>query len=176
MSGPANRPNPPLLLALTTPEQPSAFPTVLLSVTNTSKNKPYTILSWSSPLDPLALQLGLFSLVVLPSGRRIQINAIMLKRHTPPTDDAYVTIEPGATKQQEVLIREPSVDVAGLAGKTVLVSWLGSERPIAVWEAKKEDLSGEDLGSWEGWSDAPLHWDPSTTQPAEVEVVVADTP
>jgi len=165
-----------LLLALTTPEQPSAFPTVLLGVTNTSKNKPYTILSWSSPLDPLALQLGLLSLAVSSSGNRIQTNAIMLKRHTPPTDDAYVTIEPGATKQQEVLIREPSVDVESLAGKTVRVSWLGSDRPIAVWEARKEDLSGGDLGSWEGWSNAPLQWDPSTTEPTEVELVVADKP
>ncbi|KAK1833020.1 hypothetical protein QBC39DRAFT_432839 [Podospora conica] len=101
-----------------------------LTITNTSPTStPFTVLTWSSPFDPLVFRLGLLSLAVVDTTAEsetetpIPINRIMLRRRTPPDADSYVVTEPEQSVTRSVVCRlePPGVDVDGkvVRGKTV---------------------------------------------------------
>ncbi|KAI1736389.1 hypothetical protein F4680DRAFT_431998 [Xylaria scruposa] len=118
----------------------SSPPKLKIGITNTYSS-PVTVFTWNSPLDPLAVQLGLLSFT--PEGKdTINIPTIQVRRLMPPGDDAYVTIEPGQTEEREVLLKKPMVPVDELQGRVKVVckgEWK------AVWTSKKEDISAEAL-------------------------------
>lgn len=138
-----------------------------LTITNTSPTStPYTLLTWSSPFDPLVFRLGLLSLAVVntASGTEtpIPINRIMLRRRTPPDADAYVVIEPGQSVTRSVVCRlePPGVDIEGdeVQGNTVRVRWVGREGGggeglgVTVWEGRRASVAdGGNGGEEEGW-------------------------
>ncbi|KAI0441041.1 hypothetical protein F4803DRAFT_524730 [Xylaria telfairii] len=128
----------------------SSPPKLKIGVTNTHSS-PVTVFTWNSPLDPLAVQLGLLSFT--PEGRdTVNIPTIQVRRLMPPGDDAYVTIEPGQTEEREVLLKRPMVPLDELQGKVTVVckgEWK------AVWASKKEDISAESLKNT-GADDAAL--------------------
>ncbi|KAM7197116.1 hypothetical protein V8F33_005775 [Rhypophila sp. PSN 637] len=104
-----------LSLSLDQPSTSEPEPAVRITVKNTSIDETYTILKWSSPLDPLALALGLVS-VFIPSredgpGTRFDIPQIMLKRAIPPPEDAFVTLAPGESAFHNIVLRGPAVDM-----------------------------------------------------------------
>ncbi|KAI0099277.1 hypothetical protein GGR51DRAFT_535493 [Nemania sp. FL0031] len=119
----------------------SSPPKLTIGVTNTHSS-PVTVFIWDSPLDPLAVQLGL--LAFTPEGKEEPINlpTIQVRRLMPPGDDAYVTIEPGQTEEREVMLKRPMVPLDQLQGKIKVVckgEWK------SVWASKKEDISAESL-------------------------------
>ncbi|KAI1199336.1 hypothetical protein F5X97DRAFT_123697 [Nemania serpens] len=119
----------------------SSPPKLTVSVANTHSS-PVTVFIWNSPLDPLALQLGLLSFTPEGKDAPIDLPTIQVRRLMPPGDDAFVTIEPGQTEEREVLLKKPMVPLDQLQGKTKVVckgEWKG------VWASKKEDISGESL-------------------------------
>ncbi|KAI0401533.1 hypothetical protein F4802DRAFT_609369 [Xylaria palmicola] len=116
----------------------SSPPKLKIGVTNRHSG-PVTVFTWNSPLDPLAVQLGLLSFT--PEGKdTVDIPTIQLRRVMPPGDDAYVTIEPGQTEEREVLLKKPMVPLDQLQGKVTVVckgEWK------AVWASRKGDISAE---------------------------------
>ncbi|KAI0876531.1 hypothetical protein GGS24DRAFT_222419 [Hypoxylon argillaceum] len=121
----------------------SSPPKLTIGVTNTHSS-PVTVFTWDSPLDPLAVQLGL--LYFTPEGQDapIDLPTIQVRRLMPPGDDAYVTIEPDQTEEREVLLKRPMVPLEQLQGKVKVVckgQWK------SVWASKKEDISAESLRS-----------------------------
>lgn len=172
-----------LPLTLTLSSNPSSVPpleeqdledgTILiplsLTITNTSPTStPYTLLTWSSPFDPLVFRLGLLSLAVVDTatGREtetpIPMNRIMLRRRTPPDADAYVVIEPGKSVTRSVVceLSPPGVDIEGdeVQGNTVRVRWVGREGGggeglgVMVWEGRRGSVGdGGSGGGEEGW-------------------------
>ncbi|KAI1108685.1 hypothetical protein F5Y14DRAFT_435489 [Nemania sp. NC0429] len=119
----------------------SSPPKLTVSVANTHSS-PVTVFVWNSPLDPLALQLGLLSFTPEGKDSPIDIPTIQVRRLMPPGDDAFVTIEPGQTEEREVLLKNPLVPLDQLQGKVKVVckgEWKG------VWASKKEDISAESL-------------------------------
>lgn len=128
----------------------SSPPKLKIGVTNTHSSA-VTVFTWNSPLDPLAVQLGLLSFT--PEGKdTVNIPTIQVRRLMPPGDDAYVTIEPGQTEEREVLLKRPMVPLDELQGKVTVVckgEWK------AVWASKKEDISTESLRNT-GADDAAL--------------------
>lgn len=138
-----------------------------LTITNTSSTStPYTLLTWSSPFDPLVFRLGLLSLAVVDtaSGTEtpIPINRIMLRRRTPPDADAYIVIEPGRSVTRSVVCRlePPGVDIKGdeVQGNTVRVRWVGRDGGggeglgVTVWEGRRGSVAdGVNGGGEEGW-------------------------
>ncbi|KAI1129857.1 hypothetical protein F5Y10DRAFT_237412 [Nemania abortiva] len=119
----------------------SSPPKLTIGVTNTHSS-PVTVFTWDSPLDPLAVQLGLLSFTPEGKDAPIDLPTIQVRRLMPPGDDAYVTIEPGQTEEREVLLKRPMVPLDQLQGKTKVVckgEWK------SVWAAKKEDISAESL-------------------------------
>ncbi|TRX89843.1 hypothetical protein FHL15_009276 [Xylaria flabelliformis] len=128
----------------------SSPPKLKIGITNTHSS-PITVFTWNSPLDPLAVQLGLLSFT--PEGKdTVNIPTIQVRRLMPPGDDAYVTIEPGQTEEREVLLKKPMVPLDELQGRVKVVckgEWK------AVWPSKKEDISAESLKNT-GADDAAL--------------------
>ncbi|KAI1340003.1 hypothetical protein F5Y15DRAFT_381094 [Xylariaceae sp. FL0016] len=126
----------------------SSPPKLTISVTNTHSS-PMTVLSWDSPLDPMALQLGLFEFKPAGSDEVIKTPKVMVRRKMPPGPDSLVTIQAGQTEEREVELREPIVPLEKLRGKASVVC-KGDWR--SVWPVKGEDVSAESLESM-GFSD-----------------------
>ncbi|KAI8949916.1 hypothetical protein F4801DRAFT_551528 [Xylaria longipes] len=141
----------------------SSPPKLKISVTNTHSS-PVTVFTWNSPLDPLAVQLGLLSFT--PEGKdAINIPTIQVRRLMPPGDDAYVTIEPGQAEEREVLLRRPMTPLDELQGKVTVVckgEWK------AVWASKKEEISAESLRNT-GADDAALKGS-FESEPVDIEL------
>ncbi|KAF2963851.1 hypothetical protein GQX73_g9727 [Xylaria multiplex] len=119
----------------------SSPPKLTIGVTNTHSG-PVTVFTWNSPLDPLAVQLGLLSFTPEGQDTPIDIPTIQVRRLMPPGDDAYVTIEAGKTEEREVLLKKPMIPLDQLQGKVKVVckgEWK------SVWASKKEDISAEAL-------------------------------
>ncbi|KAI2465637.1 hypothetical protein F4781DRAFT_20002 [Annulohypoxylon bovei var. microspora] len=122
--------------------QVSARPAKLgVSVTN-AHDGPVTILSWNSPLDPLALQLGVVSFVPAGSesdGSPIQIPTIQIRRRMPPGPESLVTIGAGQTREQELELKEPIVPLEKLRGRRVAVVCRGEW--ISVWPSEADAIT-----------------------------------
>ncbi|KAJ8110427.1 hypothetical protein ONZ43_g5873 [Nemania bipapillata] len=119
----------------------SSPPKLTVGVTNTHSS-PVTVFTWDSPLDPLAVQLGLLSFTPEGKDAPIDLPTIQVRRLMPPGDDAFVTIESGQTEEREVLLKRPMVPLDQLQGKVTVVC-KGQWR--SVWALKKEGISAESL-------------------------------
>lgn len=120
----------------------TATPSLSVSVKNTHPSTTLTLLRWDSPLDPLALQLGLVS--VTPAGAQAPIDmpTIKVSRAVPPGADSLVTLRPGESASSVVELREMFVPKATWAQGKVEVSMKG--RWAAVWPGLgKDDLLGD---------------------------------
>ena len=130
-------------LAVSLRQATSPTPGVVLKVTNSGPT-PVTILTWESPLDPLALQLGLVSLTPEGAKEPSDIPVIQVSRQLPPGEDSLVSLDPGASKENEITFREPIVPLNQMKGK-VAVSCKG--RWMSVWSARRSELSAETIGN-----------------------------
>ncbi|KAI1766333.1 hypothetical protein GGR53DRAFT_220552 [Hypoxylon sp. FL1150] len=115
-------------------------PKLGIAVTNANP-EPVTVLTWNSPLDPLALQLGLLSFA--SDGGPIDIPTIQIRRKMPPGADSLATIGAGQTKEQELELREPIVPLGRLRGTTVGVVCKGEW--MSVWPSEADAISQASL-------------------------------
>ncbi|KAI1656243.1 hypothetical protein F4813DRAFT_364776 [Daldinia decipiens] len=119
----------------------SSTPKLAVTVTNTHSSA-VTILSWNSPLDPLALQLGLVSFVHADNDSPIQIPTIQVRRKMPPGPDALVEIGAGHIKEQVLELKDPIVPLEELRGKVRVAcagEWMG------VWLSKADAVTKASL-------------------------------
>lgn len=146
----------PISLTISQPLPSLSPPTLLLTLTNTSPSVPVTLLTWSSPLDPLALQLGLIYISSLSNpSNKLDFPELMIKRAMPPPEDALVTLGPGEERSQELMMREPVVNLAmmkelaeeGKVGVRVICGKKDDEESgVVVWVGKKrEEISDEEI-------------------------------
>lgn len=120
----------------------AATPGLSVSVKNTHPSTPVTLLKWDSPLDPLALQLGLISVTVAGASTPIDMPTIKVSRAMPPGADSLVTLEPGESASSVVELREAFVPKDTWAQGPAKVSMKG--RWGAVWPGLvKDDLLGD---------------------------------
>ncbi|KAG8156778.1 hypothetical protein KVR01_013383 [Diaporthe batatas] len=115
-------------------------PTVSVKVTNKSPS-PVTILSWESPLDELALSLGLFSITPSGASEPLEIDRIMVSRKTPPSDDSLISLAPGESRENQVVLKEILVPAEKLKGKKSTVAVKG--RWMGVWPQPRGELSND---------------------------------
>ncbi|KAI1135807.1 hypothetical protein F5Y05DRAFT_393332 [Hypoxylon sp. FL0543] len=122
--------------------QVSASPPKLgIAVTNTHSG-PVTILSWNSPLDPLALQLGLVSFVPAGSDSPIQVPTVQVRRKVPPGPESLVSLGAGQTREQVLELRAPIVPLERLRGRASVAcegEW------ISVWPSEAGAIAKESL-------------------------------
>ncbi|KAI1409981.1 hypothetical protein F5Y13DRAFT_168710 [Hypoxylon sp. FL1857] len=124
--------------------QVSASPPKLgIAVTNTHSG-PVTILSWNSPLDPLAFQLGLVSFT--PAGSDddgpLQLPIMKIRRIMPPGPESLITIGAGQSKEQELELRAPIVPLERLRGR---VSVACEGEWMSVWPSEADAITKESL-------------------------------
>ncbi|GKT62924.1 hypothetical protein ColTof4_05480 [Colletotrichum tofieldiae] len=119
----------------------SSPPTLALSVTN-HHDAPLTILRWKTPLDPLAIQMGLVSITPEGKSEALELPTIELRRVMPPPPDDLVTLQPGERREQEVVLKEPIVPLDQL-GKTARVAVKGKWQ--TVWPTTADKLSKETI-------------------------------
>ncbi|KAM7202969.1 hypothetical protein V8F20_004216 [Naviculisporaceae sp. PSN 640] len=148
-----------LSLSVSLAQQPATNPTIRVTVKNISQDETYTILKWSSPLDPLALALGLVP-VTVPSARLgeegpgtpFDIPQIMIRRAMPPPADAFVTLSPGESESHDIVLRDPAIDMDQLISAAKQASTDGT--PVVNVQlicgiGQKDD--GEDQGGAVIW-------------------------
>ncbi|KAI1106414.1 hypothetical protein F4804DRAFT_42737 [Jackrogersella minutella] len=119
----------------------SSPPKLALAVTN-ADSRAVTILRWNSPLDPLALQLGVVSFVPAGSDSPIHMPTIQIRRKMPPGPESLVTIGAGQTKEQELELRAPIVPLEKLRGRASVVC---SGEWISVWLSEADTITKESL-------------------------------
>lgn len=128
----------------------SSPPAIIAKVTNNGP-KPVTILRWESPLDPLALQLGLFSITPADSSEAVELTTIKVSRKMPPGDESLISLAPGESSENELVLKELIVPLDKLKGKKSSVKAKGHWN--RVWLAPRDQLSQkeiEELGGAEG--------------------------
>lgn len=117
--------------------------TLALSVRNNNPF-PITILAWDSPLDPLALQLGLLAITPFQSSTPLDVPEIKVARKNPPNEESLVEVGARETSpENEVVFKEMLVGklLKDLQVDKASVTCQGTWR--AVWAASKSEL-GED--------------------------------
>lgn len=120
----------------------TATPSLSISVKNTHPSTPLTLLKWDSPLDPLALQLGLISVTPAGASAPLDMPTIKVSRAMPPGADSLVTLQPGESASSVVELRDMFVPKATWAQGEAKVSMKG--RWAAVWPGLgKDDLLGD---------------------------------
>lgn len=116
-------------------------PTLALEVTN-NHDAPLTILRWKTPLDPLAIQLGVLSITPEGKSEPLELPTVELRRIMPPPPQDLITLQPGERREQEVVMKEPIVPLDQL-GKTARVAVKGKWQ--TVWPTTADKLSQETL-------------------------------
>ncbi|ORY00745.1 hypothetical protein BCR34DRAFT_494395 [Clohesyomyces aquaticus] len=116
-------------------------PSVLVTLKNTHPSTTFTVLKWSTPLDPNALNLGVFKLTDVDSKEEITIDRLMINRMMPPSRDDLQEISPGTEHATEVVFDRP---------------WMHSKKPAkyqvkaegefkAVWEKPAGEITAKEL-------------------------------
>lgn len=118
----------------------SSPPAISIKVTNNSPT-PVTILSWESPLDQLALSLGLLSITPAGASGPLEIDRIMVSRKMPPSDSSLVSLAPGESRENEVVLKELLVPAEKLKGRKSTVEVKG--RWMGVWPKSRDELTSE---------------------------------
>ncbi|KAL1649151.1 hypothetical protein SLS58_001725 [Diplodia intermedia] len=135
-------------------------PTLTLTLKNTHPSTPLTLLNWESPLDPLALQLGLITIYPADNDSKddnepLPLATIQVSRKLPPGRDQLVSLAPGESRARDVVLREPVVPlgkVREMDGKKRVKVVCGG-RWKAVWGAAGDgvgDAALERMGADEG--------------------------
>lgn len=112
-------------------------PSLSFSVEN-KHDAPLTILRWNTPLDPLAIQVGLVSITPEGKSEPIEVHTVQLRRIMPPRPEDLVTLQPGESQEQEIILKEPIVALDSL-GKTARVAVKGKWQ--VVWPTTADKLS-----------------------------------
>ena len=121
-------------------------PKITVKVTN-NNDGPATFLSYGSPLDKLALQLGLLSITPAGADSPLDLPIIQVRRVWPPTKDLLITIQAGGSDSNEIELKAPIItkEKVGSSAHVVLKGEWG-----AVWGKDKDDIddsSLKDIGS-----------------------------
>ncbi|KAK8429280.1 hypothetical protein IWX49DRAFT_582655 [Phyllosticta citricarpa] len=106
-------------------------------------------LIWDSPLDFLALPIGLFEIKPEGSDKPISMNKTEIKRKYPPNWELLLAMRPGDRRAQDIVLEPPFVPLEELRerGKTAKVSMKGRWR--SVWKGDIDDVTEESLRSIE---------------------------
>lgn len=119
-------------------------PTVSVKVTNNSPQA-VTILTWQSPLDQLALQIGLFNITPEGASGPLDLPVIKAQRKIPPNEESLVSLGPGESKENEVVLKEVIVPIEKIRGKKTTLEL--KSRWHTVWLKARSELTDEEIAN-----------------------------
>jgi hypothetical protein len=114
-------------------------PSLLVTIRNTHATSSYTFLKWDTPLDPQALNTGIFHITDLDTGKPLPIVTLKLNRHFPPGKSDLEELPPGAEVATEVVLDRPWMPEKGKFGVRVEGPWRG------FWEGGKDGVGEQEL-------------------------------
>lgn len=126
--------------------QISSDPITLAVTVKNNNASPVTILTWDSPLDPLALQLGTLAITPDGSSSPLDIPIIKVSRKLPPGEDSLVELDAGQTSRENVVVLKEMVvgkQLRETNTEKVSVKCKGQWR--AVWATSRKDLDAESI-------------------------------
>lgn len=118
-------------------------PTITVTVANTNDH-PVTVLRYGSPLDQLAVGLGLLSITPAGADAPLDIPQVQVRRMWPPRPDMLVNIAPGESATSNIVLKAPAVSLDKLGAKASVVlkgQW------DAVWAKEKDTITKESLAN-----------------------------
>jgi hypothetical protein len=124
-------------------------PSLLVTLKNNSPDTPYTLLKWGTPLDPAALNTGVFNIMNKETGDEVEQLVVQINRKMPPPQEELVTVAPGAEEEFTVVFDKP---------------WMPQQKPakykikaqgnfMGVWNKYGTDLTEGDL---DAYSESPF--------------------
>lgn len=119
-------------------------PTISVKVTNNSP-KAVTFLTWQSPLDQLALQIGLLNITPEGASEPLALPIIKAQRKLPPNEESLVSLAPGESKENDVVLKEVIVPIEKIRGKKTAVEL--KSRWHTVWLKARSDLTDEEIAN-----------------------------
>jgi hypothetical protein len=131
-------------------KQDASTPTIIVKVSNFNTSR-VSILSYNSPLDPLALQLGLLHITPAGASEPLDLPRIQLRRVWPPTAEHLISIEPGQIATSEVELKSIMVNPDDL-GPNPTIQLKGWWQ--AVWTRGKDEVHKESLENPQHAADA----------------------
>lgn len=124
---------------------------MVIKVTNRN-DEPVTFVTYDSPLDPLAFQLGLLRITPDGSDKPLNMPVIAVRRMMPPPAECVVVLAPGESKEQEVEAIERLLPTSKLKGGATVACkgqwhnvWPGNRKELVVTDesAGESALQGE---------------------------------
>ncbi|PNY27270.1 Uncharacterized protein TCAP_02800 [Tolypocladium capitatum] len=116
-------------------------PTVTTTVTN-KNHYAVTFLSYDSPLDNLALQLGIVSITPAGASAPLELPILQVRRFWPPKRDSLISIAPGASENRDVVLDESRVPMGKVGSKpSVMLTGKWGH----VWAKSKSGISDANL-------------------------------
>jgi hypothetical protein len=121
-------------------------PSVLkVTVKNESKSKTFSLLTWNTPLDEQALNIGALTLEDAKSGEAVPGLQMKVNRKMPPPRDAIVEVSPQSTASKEVNISFPWIPKDG---KVYRIQVQGKWK--AVWAKPASQITDDELAEMTG--------------------------
>ncbi|KAF2746262.1 hypothetical protein M011DRAFT_90580 [Sporormia fimetaria CBS 119925] len=121
-------------------------PTLQVTLKNDHPSSTFTILRWATPLDPQALNLGIFKLVDADTGTAINTDIIKVGRKMPPPKEDLLELQSGAENTVEVVFDKPWMPNRKPASYKV---WIEGEFH-GVWEKPVREVSEQELEDYTG--------------------------
>ena len=102
------------------------------------------MLTWNTPLDQMAVILGVFEIHDRETGGLLPMDTIQVMRSLPPLPEHLVEIQPGGSAAAHVVLREANLS----PGRTYSIQAKGWWQ--AVWRMSKEEVIAKYLEDQSG--------------------------
>ncbi|KAG5928527.1 hypothetical protein E4U42_000510 [Claviceps africana] len=127
-------------------KQTCASPPAIRAIVTNNNSFPVTVVTYDSPLDNLALKLGLLSITLEGSSSPLPLPIVGARRIWPPPPESLVTIAAGESAATDIDMGGPKFGVelfesSSRASVTLVGNW------HAVWPKDKSSLENFNLGS-----------------------------
>jgi hypothetical protein len=116
-----------------------------VTVNNESKSKTFSLLTWNTPLDEQALNIGALTLEDAKSGEAVPGPQMKVNRKLPPPRDAVLEVCPQSTVSREVNLSFPWIPKDG---KVYRVQVQGPWK--AVWAKPASQITDDELSEMTG--------------------------
>jgi hypothetical protein len=130
-----------LQLSISEKSPPTLPPTLLVTVTNLHQSTSLSLLTWDTPFDEKALDLGIFEFIDVDAQRTLRTPELTINRGLPPPPEAFLEIGPREALTKEIILDSPVTKLED--GKEYDVQAKG--RWKAVWHAGVSDIGDENL-------------------------------
>jgi hypothetical protein len=121
-------------------------PSVLkVTVENKSQSQTFSLLTWNTPLDEQALNIGALTLEDAESGKPVPGPQMKVNRKLPPPRDAVLEVSPQSTVSREVNLSFPWIPKDG---KVYRIQVQGTWK--AVWAKSASQITDEELSEMTG--------------------------